>query len=1176
MSFTQKMRQALLRESKIEEAERIAEISSHEAESVMGWFNDDKSQLSFDELFDGKLRKVVSLRSQDAMNLRKTVEYLRAEDWSVGVSAEWDGGMHNSGNFPVKKVKQKRTRLQAQGGGEYEEEVEVAELRLERRRTITIPKGPRAGETIEKTDKTTMSKAIFKNKKISQQLKDWWKNKQVFYTKERQWKTIEAEFVRDLTEEDPADNMAVVISRHPLDVLRMSDHRNIQSCHSEGSSYFYCAQHEARGHGPIAYLVDSTELSGLLAGIYKEYDTAEDPEAAYDENRLETIAKLGAETWLKRHILPHEKYWRTMWRSRDDPNLVEFGVDMMTNNVASYKELPPSVRGVLTDQVILDACIYVAENADWAETFTLLSEEEKEEIGAPTSPAGVEIGELDDEEIFRDRDRGVKGIRARARVRLRRYEDRASDVEFAVPERRVYGEKVPGFLDAVTSWSWQAQSHKFESEDSIPQAKYLLRTGGSYEDTSDFVLLKAFFRQGHENAYEGQHGNVSQDSEGEEDHEQLWEEYEERCQELQDYANNNLTAVSVSYEVGGDEQPYVSAWGSGQLRIMLDGWPTNGPETEDSSYKAPEGLNDIPLSWGGDYSARREFEDLLEPTDAWPDEYGWDLDGRELTIDYSFTCDDCGDPDDFENFIDYLENDFDSGHEELAEKIRIKLVKAGYAKQNYFDKYAGVDEDGEDISNAAKFAESLTHFRYIGADTGETSVSFSSKNDNGTQHYIATPVTFPRSMWRGQSPDARDMHSVFGGTVTGHGLERYIQHSRHASEIIAAQLAELEKEANKAVADQLQLDFGDPKYDKPEDSFGVDLANQAKFGTFLVHESEASRLGLPNAEQLHYLGFALRVLIESADTEEEIKGAILFIKYIDDHIDELKQVMSAIYQEAIDDELNQQKEAAKYASSDLFKDGLIANLTARYDYADDVPMNDPRHNPHAARARAFVMWTNEVWSELNDMEKRVLTKDYIEAHLTGMGDLALPDHADPKLPSGWVDHVKKLLTQAGAPGVVANRYSPSFSSSYAKLLYFWTNPHNDRFDNIERIEDMRNQVDDDFVPMPVLFESMTESTSYHQSEYEILCGVAMAKELGGSVEQTLKDIRAVEAVTIVDTVEGTSHDTDTSHNVDLTIKFVRNQRSKPYRFIRYELVPQLRAVKGLGSIRVKNIRKTGR
>ena len=75
MSFTQKMRRALLKESKLEEIEQIAEISRHEAENIMDWFGDDTSLLSFDQLFDGKLRRVINLRSQDAINLQKVVQY---------------------------------------------------------------------------------------------------------------------------------------------------------------------------------------------------------------------------------------------------------------------------------------------------------------------------------------------------------------------------------------------------------------------------------------------------------------------------------------------------------------------------------------------------------------------------------------------------------------------------------------------------------------------------------------------------------------------------------------------------------------------------------------------------------------------------------------------------------------------------------------------------------------------------------------------------------------------------------------------------------------------------------------------------------------------------------------------------------------------------------------------
>ena len=46
-----------------------------------------------------------------------------------------------------------------------------------------------------------------------------------------------------------------ILSRHPVDVVRMSDMNNIRSCHSRTGGYFQCAVAESRGHGPIAYLI---------------------------------------------------------------------------------------------------------------------------------------------------------------------------------------------------------------------------------------------------------------------------------------------------------------------------------------------------------------------------------------------------------------------------------------------------------------------------------------------------------------------------------------------------------------------------------------------------------------------------------------------------------------------------------------------------------------------------------------------------------------------------------------------------------------------------------------------------------------------------------------------------------------------------------------------------------
>jgi hypothetical protein len=55
----------------------------------------------------------------------------------------------------------------------------------------------------------------------------------------------------------------VVISRHPIDVKRMSDFKNLQSCHSFGGSYYHCTDEEVEDGGGIAYLINSSDIDKI-------------------------------------------------------------------------------------------------------------------------------------------------------------------------------------------------------------------------------------------------------------------------------------------------------------------------------------------------------------------------------------------------------------------------------------------------------------------------------------------------------------------------------------------------------------------------------------------------------------------------------------------------------------------------------------------------------------------------------------------------------------------------------------------------------------------------------------------------------------------------------------------------------------------------------------------------
>lgn len=59
------------------------------------------------------------------------------------------------------------------------------------------------------------------------------------------------------------EGVSVVISRHPIDIVRMSDHSEWSSCHSFGDSFWKCALQEAKTGGAIAYVVRNKDLSNV-------------------------------------------------------------------------------------------------------------------------------------------------------------------------------------------------------------------------------------------------------------------------------------------------------------------------------------------------------------------------------------------------------------------------------------------------------------------------------------------------------------------------------------------------------------------------------------------------------------------------------------------------------------------------------------------------------------------------------------------------------------------------------------------------------------------------------------------------------------------------------------------------------------------------------------------------
>lgn len=72
---------------------------------------------------------------------------------------------------------------------------------------------------------------------------------------------------------------SIVISRSPIDVLRMSDHDGISSCHSPDGSFYKCARQEARTGGAIAYVVKNSDLKKVNI---QDDEIFEDPDRGVD------------------------------------------------------------------------------------------------------------------------------------------------------------------------------------------------------------------------------------------------------------------------------------------------------------------------------------------------------------------------------------------------------------------------------------------------------------------------------------------------------------------------------------------------------------------------------------------------------------------------------------------------------------------------------------------------------------------------------------------------------------------------------------------------------------------------------------------------------------------------------------------------------------------------------
>ena len=234
------------------EEEEISELTKASRDRVERYIKDGTPgrhtpRFSFENLFGGQdiMRVMIPLGTEIAGQATDMFERIVARGWKPA--------------FTFKKVVQKMRDV---GGREYEKTLDLPVLTMKKEVEKVIPKGPRAGEKITSVQKISLGKLV--ERFGTDEDKAWWKENQ---NSLREMDNVQKYFLKPYLNSfttSVGDSPQIVISRHPIDVARMSDFSTTRSCHSEGSSHFNCAIDESKGHGMVAYLVRGRDV--------KDYD----------------------------------------------------------------------------------------------------------------------------------------------------------------------------------------------------------------------------------------------------------------------------------------------------------------------------------------------------------------------------------------------------------------------------------------------------------------------------------------------------------------------------------------------------------------------------------------------------------------------------------------------------------------------------------------------------------------------------------------------------------------------------------------------------------------------------------------------------------------------------------------------------------------------------------------
>lgn len=657
------------------------------------------------------------------------------------------------------------------------------------------------------------------------------------------------------------------------------------------------------------------------------------------------------------------------------------------------------------------------------------------------------------------------------------------------------------------------------------------------------------------------------------DTEQMWEDMEERLQEIEQNAEvgndaeRNILVTAYGYNVPDDvfdaNEPFYDAYSEVMLEIDL-GWPD--VELSQGAYRS---ANFAPIpedGWGSidrqNFLGTSGIDDVVAdiPTIGYSDNstVGYEVEMREgisgeetahLIITIQSYTDISNDTDDYEYYLDQL-TDFndESNVNEVNAKVRANLVENDYAKPNPWEnsKKALIDleESGE-----------LKNFLIV---DDAASIDFIFRDPKTEQTAILSELTVPATLlpyiqlqdrkyfdW-GEGAYLQLAKEMFKGQLSS--SQRYTIDSDLLNSHMLQQLNFLYRQFQRSQQDprQQQLPFG-AKYRRQTASLPQDVQVQMSV------KPKQER-----GDRTVSFEYVFKILVNSRSSQKEIDETIKFLRLLDAN----PEFVTAAAEEILDVEAGELIHNAKlfqqqYNSSEYFNQ-LYSEARAKYEAAAN------EGNSVAQSLIRMLEWFRENFNEMSAAQRYVTFHIYLEP-------MAYPERY-PSRRAARAAREGELDAATGKPGSFDNQtrahirsiggHAPEIQSE--NIEHFTKSMHRVRMeenfeDKLHRIDKLLNEAD----------------PNYDLRIYKITIGCTVADNIGGSEAETAAEIRGIAGVTTVRPVADFKKRTSPqAEYIPFEIKF---ELLGPQSRVKYRdevLFPAMRNIKGLNILDWSSIHRT--